>query len=255
MIPARIEDVTIRPLADHAEMEACVELQRATWGGHFNETVPPAIQWVAQQTGGIASGAFAADGTLLGFVFGLSGVREGRLVHWSDMLAVHPDARGLGLGIALKLHQRELLLSRGIEIVHWTFEPLEARNAHINFRRLGVVVREYLRDVYGETGSDLHAGIGTDRLVAAWHIASPRVAARLAGQLPAPPPPEAERISVPLDIQRLKRESPGAAVQQRSLTRAAFEDYLGRGWVVADAERRDDRLDYVLVPPEHLTDL
>ena len=249
MIPSRIEDVVIRPFADHAEMEACVELQRTTWGGHFNETVPPAIQWVAQQTGGVASGAFAPDGTLLGFVFGISGVRDGRLVHWSDMLAVHPDARGLGLGVALKLHQRELLLANGIELVHWTFDPLEARNAHINFRRLGIVAREYLRDVYGDTGSDLHAGIGTDRLVAEWRIGSPRVEAALAGRPPESAPADAARIAVPLDIQSLKRTDLAAARAQRALTRAAFEDYLGRGWIVVDAERGDDALHYLLVPP------
>ena len=247
--------VTIRPFRDHAEMEACVSLQRTTWGADFQETVPPAIQWVAQQTGGIASGAFAADGTLLGFVFGISGVRDGRLVHWSDMLAVHPDARGLGLGIALKLHQRELLLARGIEIVHWTFDPLEARNAHINFRRLGIVAREYMRDVYGDTGSDLHAGIGTDRLLAEWRIASARVTARIAGSDDPSPPAEAARIRVPLDIQSLKRSDPAAARAQRTLTRAAFEDYLGRGWIVADAVKGDDSLEYLLVPAGALSDL
>ena len=238
----------IRPLDGHDEMAACVELQRLTWGAGFAETVPPAILFVAQRTGGIASGAFSPDGTLLGFVFGISGVEDGRLIHWSDMLAVHPDARGRGLAVALKLHQRDLLLERGIEIVYWTFDPLEARNAHINFRRLGVIARRYMRDVYGETGSDLHAGIGTDRLLAEWHIASERVRGYLAGVSPAPPSGVA-RIVVPLEIQSLKRSDPAAARQQRALTRAAFEDYLGRGWVVADVVRDSDGLHYLLVPP------
>ena len=251
----RIADVTIRPLRDHAEMEACVRLQRTTWGADFQETVPAAILWVAQETGGVASGAFAPDGTLLGFVFGISGVRGGALVHWSDMLAVHPDARGLGLGVALKLHQRELLLERGIEVVHWTFDPLEARNAHINFRRLGIVAREYLRDVYGETGSDLHAGLGTDRLLAEWRLGAPRVIARLAGARPESLPADAARIAVPLDIQSLKRIDPAGARELRTLTREAFEEYLGRGWIVADAERRADSLQYLLVPAGAITDL
>ena len=245
----------IRPLANRSEMEQCVELQRTTWGPDFNETVPPAILWVAQETGGVASGAFTPDGRLLGFVFGVSGVRDRRLVHWSDMLAVHPEARGMGLGVALKLHQRELLLERGIEVVHWTFEPLEARNAWLNFRRLGIVVREYMRDVYGDTGSDLHAGIGTDRLLAEWHIGSPRVAARVDGRPELTPMDGAERITVPADIQALKRSSPAAARELRAATRAAFEDYLGRGWVVVDAERGVDVLHYMLVPPGTLPDL
>ncbi len=243
-------------------MEQCVALQRATWGADFQETVPPAILWVAQRTGGVASGAFAPDGRLVGFVFGISGVEDGRLMHWSDMLAVHPDARGHGLGVALKLHQRELLLERGIETVYWTFDPLEARNAHINFRRLGVVARTYLRDVYGETGSELHAGIGTDRLVAEWHLRSPRVLARLGAKSSAaidPPVPalpaavagaiEEASIAVPLDIQDLKRRSLPEALEHRRVSRAAFEDYLGRGWIVADTEQDDVELRYLLRPP------
>jgi predicted GNAT superfamily acetyltransferase len=250
-----LDDVIIRPLEGRAEMEQCVELQRTTWGADFHETVPPAILWVAQQTGGIASGAFTRDGRLLGFVFGMSGVRDGRLVHWSDMLAVHPEARGAGLGVALKLHQRQLLLERGIEIVYWTFEPLEARNAYLNFRRLGIVVREYMRDVYGDTGSDLHAGIGTDRLLAEWHLAAPRVAGRIDSREEASPPSDAARIRVPADIQALKRRNPAAARELRALTRAAFEDYLGRGWLVADVERDVDAIHYLLVPPGTLPDL
>ena len=246
--------VAIRPLEGHAEYAQCVELQRLTWGARFDQVVPPTILWVAQRTGGIASGAFSPDGRMLGFVFGVSGVEDGRPIHWSDMLAVHPDARGSGLGIALKLHQRELLLARGIEVVYWTFDPLEARNAHINFSRLGVVARRYLRDVYGDTGSDLHAGIGTDRLVAEWHLRSPRVLARVGDPAPASAGVETgaagqvARISVPLDIQSLKRASPAEAAERRRVTRAAFEDYLGRGWIVADVERDDAELRYLLTP-------
>ena len=259
----RPEQIQIRPLDGRAEYVRAVELQRLTWGAGFDEVVPPAILYVAQHTGGIASGAFAPDGSLVGFVFGISGIEDGRPIHWSDMLAVHPEARGLGLGVALKLHQRELLLERGIDTVYWTFDPLEARNAHINFRRLGVVARRYLRDLYGETGSDLHAGIGTDRLVAEWRLRSPRVIARLsvpaadaeAGH-PATESAGGEdgasaRIPVPLDIQAVKRSSLQQAMEWRRVTRAAFEDYLGRGWIVADTEQDDVELRYLLRPPGH----
>lgn len=251
----RLADVRIRPFDGNAELEQCVELQRITWGRGFDQLVPTAILLAALRTGGIASGAFAPDGTLLGFVFGISGVDDGTPIHWSDMLAVRPEARGLGLGIALKRHQRELLLERGVQRVYWTFDPLEARNAHINFRRLGVVAREYLRDVYGETGSDLHAGIGTDRLVAEWHIATPRVEARLAGapdrsgEAPDASAAQRVRIDVPLDIQNVKRDSPEKAAEWRRVTRAAFEHYLGDGYIVLDAVRAGDVLHYHLEPP------
>lgn len=249
--------VDIRPLQGRHELEQCVELQRTTWGPTFDQLVPATILWVAQRTGGIASGAFAADGTLLGFVFGISGVENGSLIHWSDMLAVRPEARGRGLGVALKLHQREMLLARGIERVYWTFDPLEARNAHINFQRLGIVAREYLRDVYGDTGSELHAVIGTDRLLAVWDLTSPRVIARVGGApvpatTPAAHPVTGEssvRIEVPLDIQRLKREAPERAVEWRRITRAAFERYLGEGAMVVDVVRTGDTMHYILEPP------
>lgn len=254
-VPPASSSVDIRPFDGHAELELCVELQRVTWGRGFDQLVPTAILLAALRTGGIASGAFASDGTLLGFVFGISGIENGTPIHWSDMLAVRPDARGLGLGIALKRHQRELLMARGVERVYWTFDPLEARNAHINFQRLGVVAREYLRDVYGETGSDLHAGIGTDRLVAEWHLASPRVEARLAGA--SGPAGEARggssgtdvTIEVPLDIQALKRVAPERAAEWRRVTREAFEHYLGEGYTVLDAVRAEDALHYHLEPP------
>lgn len=259
--------VTVRPLNGQREREACVALQYATWGDDFDEAVPTAILLAAQHTGGVASGAFDASGALLGFVFGISGFEGERRVHWSDMLAVREDARGLGLGLALKLHQRELLLGRGVETVYWTFDPLVARNAHINFGRLGATAGEYLRDVYGDTGSHLHAGIGTDRLLARWDIAGERVARRLAGgsMTTSPAAPlanpagadaepdlslESERvaIAVPADIQALKAEAPEVALRWRAVTRRAFEHYLGRGLVVLEARRADERLLYELGP-------
>ena len=121
------DQVTIRPLETRAEHEACVALQRDIWGQDFADVVPATILMVSQQVGGVASGAFDARGRLIGFVFGISGVRNRVTAHWSDMLAVRPEARGRGLGRRLKLHQRELLLAVGIERVYWTFDPLVAR--------------------------------------------------------------------------------------------------------------------------------
>src|SRR5205085_3600896 len=137
----------------------------ATWGESFAEAVPGSILKICQKVGGVAAGAFEVGGEerLLGFVFGLTGVRHGRLAHWSHMLAVLPEARDLGLGTRLKLYQRDLLLPLGVESVLWTFDPLEARNAHLNLNRLGAEVLEYVEDMYaGELGSELSKGIGTD---------------------------------------------------------------------------------------------
>ena len=169
----------IRPLRTPDEYGAAVQLQRDTWGPDFSEIVPLAILKVAQILGGVVSGAFAEDGSLDGFVFGMTGERDGKLVHWSDMLAVRPGARDSGLGTHLKRHQRSEVMARGVSIMHWTFDPLQARNAHLNVNRLGAVMRDYAADLYGESDSPLHRGIGTDRLVATWELDSPRVERRL----------------------------------------------------------------------------
>jgi len=156
------------------EYRACVALQEEIWGRGFSERVPVAILKVTQELGGVAAGAFARDGHLDGFVFGMTGLdREGTLVHWSDMLAVRPEAEGSGLGTDLKAFQRDTVRERGVRWMRWSFDPLRARNAHLNLNKLGATVTEYRRDMYGDTASRLHAGVGTDRFVASWDLAAP----------------------------------------------------------------------------------
>ena len=178
--------VTIRPFAKIEEYHACVALQEDTWGHGFSERVSPAILKVGQLLGGVSAGAYNAHGDLVGFVFGLTGQRDGEVVHWSDMLAVRPGQRDGGLGGRLKAYQREDVLSRGVEKMFWTFDPLQSRNAHLNISRLGAVVREYVCDMYGDTDSPLHRGIGTDRMIALWLLKSPRVERRVAAMLSRP---------------------------------------------------------------------
>jgi predicted GNAT superfamily acetyltransferase len=170
-----IEDYTIRPFDTIEEYRECVDLQEDTWGHGFSERVAPAILKVAQILGGVSAGAYDAEGRLVGFVFGMTGLRDGELVHWSDMLAVRPEARDSGLGRRLKAYQREQVMARGVAKMFWTFDPLQARNAHLNFNRLGIVVREYAEDMYGQTDSHLHRGIGTDRFIALWLLDNERV--------------------------------------------------------------------------------
>ena len=176
-------DFTLRPLESFEDYAACIALQRETWGRDFADVVPMSILKVCQRVGGVSAGAFDASGRLAGFVFGLTGVKEGRLVHWSDMLAVYEIYQGLGLGKRLKLYQRDVLLAIGVETIYWTFDPLVARNANLNFNGLGADLDEYVENMYGDdTSSDLHRGLGTDRFVVAWHIGSEKVRAVLAGR-------------------------------------------------------------------------
>lgn len=253
-------DIELRPLSSEADFAACVEVQRATWGRQFAEVVPGSILKVAQKVGGVAAGAFEPGGAMLGFVFGLTGIRHGRLVHWSHMLGVAPEARDSGLGTRLKLYQRELLLPLGVESVLWTFDPLEGRNAHLNLNRLGAEVAEYVKDMYaGEMGSELAHGIGTDRLIVEWRLRSERALRALAGERedaalfrgapavnvgedgpetagPLPDLPRV-RIEIPATIQALKAERLEEAQAWRAGTRRAFQHYLGRGYRVAAFER------------------
>jgi predicted GNAT superfamily acetyltransferase len=211
----QLASYVIRDLDSYDELRECVAIQERTWGPDFTELVPAAMLWVATRTGGVVAGAFDQDTRMVGFVFGVTGYRNGHPLHWSDMLAVLPDARGAGLGQALKRHQRQVLLGRGIRDMYWTFDPLEARNAWLNLARLGAVSREYVPDCYGASSSPLHAGLATDRLVAHWKLDAARVRRRLgetdAGPAPAASPPAAPLINPPAAAPAAPPVDPSAA--------------------------------------------
>jgi chorismate synthase len=264
----------IRDIADYDEARRCVEFQRSIWGADFSEIVPAAILWVVARNGGVVAGAFDGD-ELVGFLLGLTGLRDRQLVHWSDMLAVSPAARGRGIGQALKRYQRQRLLDAGIALCNWTFDPLEARNAHLNFARLGVTSATYVRDCYGTSDSPLHRGLPTDRLIVDWLVDSPRVRGRMEDDVgdgtapasgahrrtatsPAEPAPrainpcggeprldledETLRLLIPPRIRDLAEAEPAVALQWRHRTRAAFEEYFGRGYRAMEVEPAADGL-------------
>lgn len=252
--------VEIRPLASQADYAACIALQRATWGDDFRELVSPALLQVAQKMGGVAAGAFQR-GRMVGFVFGISGLRDGKPAHWSHMLAVDAAARDAGIGRRLKRYQRDQLVAAGIGRMYWTFDPLVARNAHLNLQRLGAEVVEYVPDMYGtDTMSRTDAEIGTDRFVVAWDLERPDAEPPRAPADQAPtirsaaePLPDAPvvRVAVPRDIQQLKADDAAAARAWRTATRRAFQHFLGTGYRVAAFDRGTGPADpvYVLVRP------
>jgi predicted GNAT superfamily acetyltransferase len=238
--------ITLRAVKTQADLAACVLLQRETWGMEYDDCVPASILKVSQMVGGVCGGAFTADGRMVGFVYGLTGVRDGRLIHWSHMLAVAPEYRNHGVGRRLKEYQREVLRSLGVEVIYWTFDPLVARNAHLNLNRLGARVEEYVADMYGETGSELHA-FGTDRFVVSWLVrptAAGRSAEPPAAWRTAPLATAAEgvarrggqasepllRLEIPGDVEEMPVSD---ALAWRRATRPAFERLLGNGYGVA----------------------
>ena len=272
----RAIELELRCLDTQENYRACVELQRQTWGDDFNEIVPPTVLKVVQKMGGILAGAFNEHEQLIGFVFGLTGLKNGKSAHWSHMLAVVEEYRGLGLGRELKLYQRELLLQQGINIMYWTFDPLVARNAHLNLNKLAADIEEYVPDMYGSnSGSKLHRGVGLDRFIVAWHLAEKKVEQAIAGDIKidiskfvntpvvnlssldklSPIMDENEivktpavRIEIPTDVYKLQSESINEAIKWRASTKRPFINYLKYGYKITNfyREQKTDRCFYVL---------
>jgi predicted GNAT superfamily acetyltransferase len=166
------------------ELEGCVRLQQEVWNFSDLDLIPLRLFVVAEKIGGQVIGAF--DGaTLIGFALSLPGERAGHAYLHSHMLAVRASCRNAGLGRAIKLFQREDALSRGFDLIEWTFDPLEIKNAHLNIARLGAIARRYNINQYGISSSPLQGGLPTDRVIAEWWLRSKRVKALLEhGALP-----------------------------------------------------------------------
>ena len=244
----------IRPFASHSDREKCVDLQELIWGVGYSDKIPPAILLVMQKLGGVTAGAFADDGQMLGFVAGLTGPKDGALVHWSDMLAVHPSARGYKIGEKLKQYQRAHCAELGIATIFWTFDPLLARNAHLNLNRLGGRAAEYVEAMYGEsTNSSFQGDMPTDRFVISWAVNPAELAAPLTA-IPDGTPlvvgANAEELTlvdapmvamrVPRDISELVRTDLTLARKWRFASRRAITHYFQRDYrvvgFVADAD-------------------
>lgn len=259
------EQIEIRPLRTVAECHAAAALQREVWGGDYTDVVPATLLHVVDYIGGLAAGAFDVSGDMLGFVFGVSGVRDGDLVHWSHMLGVRASARNLGLGRRLKEYQRDTLRAIGVKRILWTFDPLMAKNAYFNLNRLGARVVEYVTDMYGTSTSPLHLGMPTDRLIVCLettaHLPEP-------GSIPIEPapiltafprlndvtvargerPPDRALIEIPAEVLDVLAKSPSSARTWRLAVRDYFEWALARGYSVARMHRDSatDRSFYVM---------
>jgi predicted GNAT superfamily acetyltransferase len=175
-------EVTYRDLATLSEFAEVVDLERHIWGPGYDEVVPVPILAVSVLRGGILIGAFSGP-RMVGFVYSMAGIKHGKPTQWSHMLGVLEEHRNDGTGRRLKLLQRERALAMGLELIEWTYDPMQALNAHLNFMKLGIVVEEYEENVYGTSSSPLHRGNPTDRFVAEWWIAKPHVERRLLGPL------------------------------------------------------------------------
>ena len=246
MSSAAAKSVTVRALSTQQEFQDAVQLQKDIWGFNDVELLPVRLFVVATKVGGQAFGAFD-DGRMIGFCLAIPGLKSnGASYLHSHMLGVVPEYRDTGVGRLLKLQQREDALVRSIDLVEWTFDPLEIKNAYFNMERLGAIVRRYVRNQYGTTTSHLHGGLPTDRCIAEWWIASPRVKALVAGGPAVERPDTLERIAVPADIGDIRRQDPRRArkIQQEISNR--FEEYFDRGLAVFGVERSPEAGAYLL---------
>jgi predicted GNAT superfamily acetyltransferase len=196
--------IELRNCTDVEEFRACVGLQKEVWGFADNELVPLRIFSLAPKIGGQVIGAWQGD-ALVGFAFSIPGTRNGRSYLHSHMLAVKDGYRNSGLGRRLKLFQREDAIKLGYELMEWTFDPLEIKNAYLNLERLGAIARRYNINQYGITSSPLQGFLPTDRLVAEWWLTSKRVEA-LQSRGEQLPFKEELRVEVPAQIYAWKAQ-------------------------------------------------
>jgi predicted GNAT superfamily acetyltransferase len=167
--------ITYKQLKTLEELKLCEKVQLAVWEFDLLDTIPARFMLVVHKHGGFAMGAFDGD-LMIGFVFGVAAIHYGRPSQHSHMLAVLPEYRNQGIGFKLKIAQRRDAMSRNIDLITWAFDPLQSKNAYLNLNKLGVIACSYDINLYGEeTSSELHSGLGTDRLLAEWWLAGDKV--------------------------------------------------------------------------------
>jgi predicted GNAT superfamily acetyltransferase len=239
--PNTTQHIRIASVTALADFERCVELQLAVWGYSDGDLVPRRVFVVANRIGGQVIAAFDHD-LMVGFAMSLPGYRRGKSYLHSHMLAVLPEYRNAGLGRRLKLAQRDDALARGFDLMEWTFDPLEIKNAYLNIARLGAIARRYLPDFYGPSSSLLQGGLATDRLVAEWWLRSPRVR-RILGEAASGEAAESAhfivQVPVPAAVTDWKQspEERNLAVSLQSRNRLALESAFADGLAVTGYTR------------------
>lgn len=248
---SKVDAIEVRHCSGLAEYEECVRIQRVTWGDDL--IVPSGLSRVAQRTGGQVLGAFLGQ-RMVGFTLAFAGIRSGEPFLHSHQTAVLPEFRDSGVGRRLKLFQRQDALKRGIRLVEWTFDPLELKNAHFNLVRLGAIARVLIPNCYGITGSALHAGLPTDRLVAEWWLDSPRVKSILADNA-LPSANAAQRVSLPANIREIKAADPAEGERIQTNLREQFQKWFASGYAATSVEPSGAFTDYILEQADSIAGL
>jgi predicted GNAT superfamily acetyltransferase len=251
-----MEEIAIRECETIDELDQCVKLQREVFGLPDLEISPRRHLIVSRRAGGWTLGAFANSSRdrVVGFVHHLVAIRgEDEIIGYSHMMAVHKDYQNLGLGARLKWAQRERALAEGRRFIKWTWEPMQARNAHFNLNRLGVVVRTYGENFYGtdyvtdpEQRTPAARGLPSDRLFAEWELSSPRVVELAGGSEAAPSRGWVRAIEIPADWAGLIKQDATLAKLEQSRVRKEFQQGFSAGLVCAGFERSAEHPRYLL---------
>lgn len=251
----------IRDVTDPWDMRALEDVQVQAWGYADREVVPATLFRIGAHTGAVVLGAYPAGGPdadrPFGLAYGFPALRDGEVWHHSHLLAVSPEWRGSGAAVALKLAQRERVLAQGLTRMTWTFDPLVARNARLNFGKLGAQAASYHPDWYA-LGEHRETAFPADRLMVEWDLTRPhaerlaplpagRVVLEARGDLPGPPDLHREDgrllAEVPLQVEALPEAT---QLAWRLALREVLETYLARGYATTDLAREGERAFYVL---------
>jgi predicted GNAT superfamily acetyltransferase len=235
----------IRKLTLYPEFVEAVNLQKAIWGFDEVDLLPVRLFVTASKIGGHSFGAY--DGSrMVGFCVAIPGIKPGAKSYLhSHMLGVMKEYRDAGLGRKLKLAQRDDAISQGLDLIEWTFDPLEIKNAFFNIERLGAIVRRFVLNQYGTTSSPLNAGLPTDRCTAEWWLHSDRVEGRQ-----TQPPEIVARISITNDIYEIKANDFARAREIQKRVADQFLEYFAKNLAVTGFERSAENGTYLLSPWE-----
>lgn len=239
------DEYTIRECVSLADFQKCVDLERRVWKNEDIDVMPVRLYQISKACNAPTLGAFTSSDRLVAFGHTTIALREGRPAYHSHMLAVEAGLRDQSLGYKIKLAQREHALREGIGLIFWTFDPLISRNAHFNINKLGVVLRRYERNYYGQgVSTGFEPDIPTDRVIAEWWAASDHVKSVLAGNPPKPDKVTAE-IEIPDDINSIRAHSAREHLEWRMRVREQFETQIAAGAVASgflrDPEGRTSR--------------
>lgn len=234
-------EARITELSGMDDLRRLAELFASIWGRQHELPVDVSTLRAFSHSGNYVAGAWARDRLIGGLIGWLGGDPPDHLHLHSHILGVVQDEEARGVGFALKQHQREWCMARGVMAIEWTFDPLVRRNAYFNLAKLGADVAEYIVNFYGAMDDGINAGDESDRFLVRWHLDSEKAVAAASGKAFEPPAgPDQILVALPEDIVAIRRQDPQLARQWRHNLREAV-----RGHRVAGLTRKSE---YVLEP-------